>query len=63
MVEDSVRLLPADEESWSLEAYLRRGGYEAARKAVTGMAPEDVLAEVRKASLRGRGGAGFPAGT
>jgi NADH-quinone oxidoreductase subunit F len=62
MFDDSVRLLPADEDSWRLEAYLRRGGYEAARKAVTAMAPEDVMAEVRKASLRGRGGAGFPAG-
>ena len=62
MSEDSIRLLPADESSWRLEAYLRRGGYEAARKAVTGMDPADVITEVRKAGLRGRGGAGFPAG-
>ena len=57
-----VRLIPADEGSWRLEAYLRRGGYEAARRAVTSMAPADIIAEVRKAGLRGRGGAGFPAG-
>jgi NADH-quinone oxidoreductase subunit F len=62
MIEDAVRLLPADDSSWRLEAYLRRGGYEAARKAVTSMAPADIIAEVRKAGLRGRGGAGFPAG-
>ncbi len=62
MSEDAVRLIPADEGSWRLEAYLRRGGYEAARKAVTSMAPADVITEVRKAGLRGRGGAGFPAG-
>ena len=62
MSEDAVRLVPADDSSWRLEAYLRRGGYEAARKAVTSMTPADVIAEVRKAGLRGRGGAGFPAG-
>jgi NADH-quinone oxidoreductase subunit F len=62
MSEAAIRLLPADESSWRLEAYLRRGGYEAARKALTGMDPADVIAEVRKAGLRGRGGAGFPAG-
>ena len=62
MSEDAVRLVPADDSSWRLEAYLRRGGYEAARKAVTSMAPQDVIAEVRRAGIRGRGGAGFPAG-
>jgi NADH-quinone oxidoreductase subunit F len=62
MREDAVRLLPADEGSWDLESYIRRGGYASARKAVTAMAPADIIAEVRKAGLRGRGGAGFPAG-
>ncbi len=62
MSEDAVRLLPADESSWRLEAYVRRGGYEAARKAVASMAPQDIIAEVRRAGIRGRGGAGFPAG-
>jgi NADH-quinone oxidoreductase subunit F len=62
MSEAAVRLIPADERSWRLEAYLRRGGYEAARRALTAMAPADIVAEVRKAGLRGRGGAGFPAG-
>ena len=44
-----------------VDVYLSRGGYAAAGKALK-MPPADVLAEVRKASLRGRGGAGFPAG-
>jgi NADH-quinone oxidoreductase subunit F len=46
----------------SLDAYLRTGGYEAARKALKSMTPDEVLAEVKGANLRGRGGAGFPAG-
>jgi NADH-quinone oxidoreductase subunit F len=54
-------LMDAAENLHHLEAYLRRGGYESARKALS-MASSDVLAEVRKADLRGRGGAGFPAG-
>jgi NADH-quinone oxidoreductase subunit F len=62
MSEIGARLLPVDDNSWRLEAYLRRGGYETARKVLTSMVPADVIAEVRKASLRGRGGAGFPAG-
>jgi NADH-quinone oxidoreductase subunit F len=62
MIDNGVRLLPVDDDSWRLEAYLLRGGYDAARKALTSMAPQDVMAEVRKAGIRGRGGAGFPAG-
>ncbi len=45
-----------------IDAYLDTGGYAALRKALTGMTPAAVLAEVKAASLRGRGGAGFPAG-
>ena len=43
-------------------AYQDGGGYEAARKALTTMAPADVIAEVKDANLCGRGGAGFPTG-
>lgn len=46
---------------FQVETYLQRGGYEAARRAL-GMKPEEIVEEVKKASLRGRGGAGFPAG-
>lgn len=44
----------------SIEDYIRVGGYEALAKAVTGMTPEQVVTEVQKSGLRGRGGAGFP---
>src|SRR4030067_2125561 len=43
------------------ETYERLGGYAAMRKALA-MPKEEIVAEVRKANLRGRGGAGFPAG-
>ena len=48
-------------DSFTLERYLATGGYEGLRKALS-MTPADVAAEVDKASLLGRGGAGFPAG-
>ncbi|MDQ6615944.1 MAG: NADH-quinone oxidoreductase subunit NuoF [Actinomycetota bacterium] len=48
-------------ESWTLKSYLDADGYQGLRKALT-MAREDVHEEVKKASLLGRGGAGFPAG-
>ncbi len=49
------------EGSTTLGVYESRGGYRAARKALK-MAPGEVIEEVKKANLRGRGGAGFPAG-
>jgi NADH:ubiquinone oxidoreductase subunit F (NADH-binding)/(2Fe-2S) ferredoxin len=42
--------------------YIAVGGYAALEKALGSMTPDQVLAEVDKANLRGRGGAGFPAG-
>lgn len=42
--------------------YLARGGYRSLAKVLTGMTPEQVIAEIKRAGLRGRGGAGFPAG-
>ena len=48
--------------SYTLEEYLKQGGYEAVKKALKKMKPEEILAEVKAACLRGRGGAGFPAG-
>ncbi|MBZ4687897.1 MAG: NADH-quinone oxidoreductase subunit [Clostridia bacterium] len=44
----------------SIDSYLQAGGYEGFKKAVTTMTPEEVIAEVEKSGLRGRGGAGFP---
>jgi NADH-quinone oxidoreductase F subunit len=45
-----------------IKPYLERGGYEALKKAVTTMTPEQVVEEVKTSGIRGRGGAGFPAG-
>ncbi len=47
----------------SIEEYIAIGGYEAARKALTSMTPEQVIEEVTSSGIRGRGGAGFPTGT
>lgn len=49
------------EDSASRAVYESRGGYQALRKALK-MTPDEVVEEVKKANLRGRGGAGFPAG-
>jgi len=46
----------------NLDEYQAWGGYEAARKAFTSMAPAEVCQEVADAGLRGRGGGGFPTG-
>jgi NADH-quinone oxidoreductase subunit F len=46
----------------SIEDYIRIGGYSPLSKALFGLKPQDIIEEVKKANLRGRGGAGFPAG-
>ena len=45
-----------------IDDYLAIGGYAALSKALFEMTPEQVLEEIKKANLRGRGGGGFPAG-
>ncbi len=51
------------DRSWSMETYLSVGGYEAWKKILAGqMTPDQVIDEVKKSGLRGRGGAGFPMG-
>jgi len=47
----------------NIDDYLAIGGYSALAKVLSGMSPEDVLDEVKKSRLRGRGGGGFPAGS
>lgn len=51
-----------NEGSETLEFYEGKGGYEALKKALKEMAPGEVTSEVKDSGLRGRGGAGFPAG-
>src|SRR5215471_17073499 len=46
-----------------LEVYEANGGYQALRKALFDMKPEEVINEVKNSNLRGRGGAAFPTGT
>ncbi len=45
-----------------LDVYQRHGGFEALRQTVTGKTPAEVIEIVKASGLRGRGGAGFPAG-
>ena len=46
----------------NIEEYVARGGYQALGMVLTERTPEWVIEEVKKSGLRGRGGAGFPAG-
>jgi NADH-quinone oxidoreductase subunit F len=43
-----------------IDDYIARGGYQSLKKAVFTMKPEEVIGEVKRSGLRGRGGAGFP---
>jgi len=58
------KILTADwdkPQSWSLDTYRASGGYQALAKALK-MQPQQIVDEVVKSNLRGRGGAGFPTG-
>jgi NADH-quinone oxidoreductase subunit F len=45
-----------------IEDYIAKGGYQALAKALFHLSPEEIIEEVKRAGLRGRGGGGFPAG-
>ena len=53
----------ADEGFRTLAGYRARGGYETARRVLAERSPADVILTLKKAGLKGRGGAGFDAGT
>lgn len=46
----------------NIDEYIAYDGYKALAKALTEMKPEEVVTEIKKSGLRGRGGAGFPTG-
>ncbi len=46
----------------NINSYLDRDGFQALKKAQQQMSPEQVIEEVKRSGLRGRGGAGFPCG-
>jgi NADH-quinone oxidoreductase subunit F len=62
---EQMRVLTAyiDRENQStIEVYEQNGGYQAIRKAISSIAPNDLIEMVTKSGLRGRGGAGFLTG-
>ncbi len=50
------------EEPLDIDGYEKAGGYQALRKALGNLTPQDIIATVKASNLRGRGGAGFPTG-
>lgn len=52
-----------DLDPMSIEEYIAKDGYQALAKALTQMTPDEIIQEVGRAALRGRGGAGFPTAT
>ena len=58
-----VILAGLDGQNWRLADYVKRGGYESLKRILNDkITPEQVIAELKASSLRGRGGAGFPTG-
>ena len=63
MIERRILLATIDEpDLHTMDVYERLGGYRSLRKALLDMGPEEVLQQLEESGLRGRGGAGFPAG-
>jgi NADH-quinone oxidoreductase subunit F len=60
---DAILMAGLDGRNWRLKDYEAREGYAALKRILSErLKPEDLIAEIKKSSLRGRGGAGFPTG-
>ncbi len=60
---DAILMAGLNGSNWRLKDYEARGGYAALRKILAEKTPPDqIIAELKKSALRGRGGAGFPTG-
>ena len=60
---DAVLMAGLNGRNWRLADYVARGGYDALKKLLANKTPPaEVIAEMKKSALRGRGGAGFPTG-
>ena len=60
---DAILMKDIDGQNWRLKDYEARDGYAALKKIISDkIKPEDLIAELKKSALRGRGGAGFPTG-
>ena len=61
---EAIRIVTANwgnPDVFDIDGYLANGGYEGLKRAIS-MSPAEVIEEVKASGLRGRGGAGFPAG-
>ncbi len=61
--DEPILLQKMDGEAWDIEAYRRLGGYDAWRKCLKERQRGEIVEELKRSGLRGRGGAGFPTGT
>ena len=60
---DAILMKGLDGRNWRLKDYAARDGYQALKRILSDkIKPEDIIAELKKSALRGRGGAGFPTG-
>ncbi|HEV8108372.1 MAG TPA: NADH-quinone oxidoreductase subunit F, partial [Burkholderiales bacterium] len=60
---DAILMAGLDGANWRLKDYEARDGYAALKKILADkIAPDQIIADLKKSALRGRGGAGFPTG-